>query len=275
MRMIKLLGVKMLQNMKANSEAYRKSVFRPDGSIVINHDQTRNKIFVSTQLDGLTSAELQELGFYLMKMCFNRNMNSIIENDHIEYWSHVSNLARNNNQVDRWLRTHNPIFSFIDSQLVNELRPQYNDNVNKRSQNTLLTEVSYHDFFPSVWSGFAFLEGVCRRLCHVYLTSDGEVKKAFKVKGVQYRSRAGNLKCTRRNKGSPRISNLGHALELTRRNVDSDTRTILTNFLNLHSASEIFDWRNTCLHGSEDKSTVVIVLYCLISLLVLDAIKNS
>ena len=190
------ISKKLLQEMKKKADAYRKSVFKSDNRMTVNYDQTRNKIFYSRQLLELTDSDLQRLGFYLMEMCYNENMNAIIENDHDEYWCHVSNLTRNKYEVDHWIKNHNPIFSYIDIKLVNELKCKYSfkytDNINKMAQNDLLKDLINHDFFPSVWSGFAYLEGICRRLCSDYVTQDGDIKKDFEINVELYKSSEGN-----------------------------------------------------------------------------------
>lgn len=91
-----------------------------------------------------------------MHMSRNENLNAIIENDHIEYWSLVNASILQANNVNHWIKKHIPLFSFIDSHLISELKPQYNDSENKFFQNLLLKKLSYHDFFPAVWTGFAF-----------------------------------------------------------------------------------------------------------------------
>lgn len=107
------------------------------------------------------------------------------------------------------------------------------------------------------------------------MESDGKVKKAFKVDGQQYRTEGGNKKAKKGKKGRKSISNLNHLLLLTRRVVSPDTNIVLSAFFRVHSPSQIFNWRNDSLHGSEDRSTTIIVLYCLISILLLDFLAQS
>jgi hypothetical protein len=257
---------------------YRQEVFRRGGSIVISRDQTVTQTFVNLDLAGLLVEELQELGYVLMHMSRNPGMNAIIENDHLEYWAYVALRTSTRRSQDGWIERHNPVFSLFDSLIMNELQPQYADSVNRRYQNRFLQEQFFHAFFPAVWSGFAYLEGVCRRLCHDYVDVDGQIKKSFKVCRIQYRSPRGNraAKRSRGKQGRPgkqgqlRINNLSHILLLTRRRVKPRTRRILTKFFRDYSPEQIFQWRNDCLHGAEDSSTTVIVLYCLIAVLLLD-----
>jgi len=56
----------VINTIRQNAAIYRKRVFARDGSIRINHDQTRNKVFDSRSLPALSCAELQELGYLLM-----------------------------------------------------------------------------------------------------------------------------------------------------------------------------------------------------------------
>ncbi len=264
----------MINTCRQRAEEYRKAVFKPDGSITINHDQTQNKVFRSADLPSFTSIDLQELGLILLQMSFNPSLNAIIENDHVEYWSFVNTLAHRNNRIDNWIRVHHPLISFVDCNLLNQMQLKYTDQENRACQNALLSELRYRKHFASVWAGFAYLEGLSRRICMSYLHSDGTVTKAFKVAKKQYRSHRGNARSKSR-KGSSQISNLYHLLTLVRRIVSKETRNVLSQVFSLHTPKEVFQWRNDCLHGSEDGTSVVIVLYSLISILLLEVLRQS
>jgi hypothetical protein len=268
-----------LETIRRNAQAYRRRIFRPDGSITIggNFDSTINQVLDGFDLLSLSTVELQEVGYLLMHMSRNQGLNLILINDYTEYWSLVDYAVRSSRQADYWIREHNPLFSFMDRELINLLQRQgnsplqINDAVNKRYQNLLLQQLyHHHDFFPSVWAGFAYLEGLCRRICNDYVNTDGTVKKAFRVDGKQYRSERGRKRARGKYKGTSKISNLHRILELTRRCVSQDTRRVLAKFLQDYSAAEIFEWRNDSLHGSENRTTTIVVLYCLISILLLD-----
>lgn len=265
----------ILSVIRENAEIYRGQVFRRDGSITINHDQTVNKVFDSNWLQDMTFEQLQEVAYILMHMSRNSHLNAIIENDHLEFFSLVNVVVILSKKIDGWIINHNPLFSYIDSQLVNELKPQYTDNGNKLFQNALLMNLHYHQIFPAVWTGFAYLEGICRRICRYYINVDGTVLKPFKIKRVQYRSTRGNKKASKGHKGKIKINNLGHILELSRRQVSSQTRQLLSKFFQDYPSDQIFDWRNDSLHGSEDRSTTVIVLYSLIAIFLLDLLNTS
>lgn len=282
-----------LETIKQNAKAYRRRVFRSDGTITVTHDQSVNQVLDDLDLFALSSMELQEVGYTLMHMSRNKDLNAVIENDHVEYWSLVNSQVLYGRHVDPWIREHNPWLVRIDSLLVNTWQKERGsplqtlDAVNQRHFNGLLLRryhyPVYHTVFPAVWSGFAYLEGLCRRICSSYVATDGKVKKAFKVAGKQYRSAAGKRSWSavkrRTGKksgtqiGDTSISNLRHMLELTRRHVSKDTQTVLTKFFRNYSTTEIFQWRNDSLHGSEDRQTTIIVLYCLISILLLDIIR--
>jgi len=212
-----------------------------------------------------------------MHMSRSKTGSAVIENDHIEYWSFVNFKVLSSNYVDHWMRDHNPLFSFIDSQIMNVLkpRPRYYDDANRRFQNAIIQSLYYHPFFSAVWAGFAYLEGLCRRTCGDYVDVDGTVKRAFRVCGQQYRTARGNRRAKKGKKGRVRISNLHHLLELTRRQVSKGTRKILFRFFRDYTPFDISCWRNDSLHGSEGRSTTIIVLYCLISVLLLDFVCES
>jgi hypothetical protein len=265
---------------RRNAQTYRRNVFRRDGSIAINHNQLVNQVFANLDLTTLSHADLQEVGYILAHMSRNVGLSAIIENDHREYWALVHSRFLASGRADYWIRDHNPLISLIDTRVMrfcyrgNKSGPQFEDAINNRFQNTLLQQLGSHrSYSPSVWSGFAYLEGLCRRICREQVTTDGTVKKPFRVSGSQYRSEAGRRRAKGKNKGSATISNLHHTLELTRRHISDHTRHALTRFFRDYPASQIFGWRNDSLHGSEDRETTIIVLYCLISILLLDVLQ--
>jgi hypothetical protein len=210
----------------------------------------------------LSIRELKEVGYILIHMSRNEGLNAIIENYHMEYWALVNSIILDSKDIKRWIKRHNPLFSVIGTNLLNQLKPQYKDQNNKRFQNSLFNKLYYHDFFPAVWAGFAYLEGLCRRICNEFVDTSGTVKKEFIVCGKKYGI-------------GGRISNLYHILSLTHNKIREDTRKILDKFFIDYNPKQIFAWRNDSLHGTEDKSTALIVLYCLISILLLDLIEFS
>lgn len=252
--------MKTIKRIRKRAEEYRRKVFLDNGNITINHDQTRNKIFVPDELLNLSVRELQEVGYILMHMSRNERLNAIIENDHVEYWSLVNSKIASNNNVESWINRHNPLFSYIVVDVVNHLELQYKDVNNKKFQNLILNK-SPHDFFPAVWAGFAYLEGLCRRICNEYVEKGGKVKKEFKVCGEKYGV-------------NDRVSNLKHILICSFEKIEEGTKNILYRFFDDYTAQKIYNWRNDSLHGAEDRSTTIIVLYCLISILLLDLIKD-
>ncbi len=258
-----------MDDLRLRAGDYRRRVYGSDGSIRINHSQLENQVIRSDTLPLLSAQELQEVGYILCHMSRNPGLNAIIENDHREYWSFVNKVAQDST-IDFWIRTHHPLRVVINSDLVMQLKPKYQDQGNRQWQNTLMDSFYGYMLFPAVWSGFSYLEGICRRICHDFIDEEGEIKKAFRVNGRQYRSARGNRYVTGRRKGYTKISSLCDLLVLTRRKVSPHTRHVLASFFRDYSASDIYSWRNACLHGIEDESSVFIVIYSLISILLLD-----
>jgi len=264
-----------MEEIARRAEAYRQNVYGGTGqNITINHSQIENQVLPNQLLSEFSNAELQEIGYILVHMSRNPGLNAVIENDHFEYWAFVDLLTRNS-AADYWVKEHNPFYILLDIDFISRLRREhpessYTDLVNFRNRNVLLANLSRHPLFPAVWTGFAYLEGVCRRICHSYIGEDGEIKRAFKVNGRQYRTPLGRQRASGRNKGDTRISSLRDILTLTRRLVGSSTRSVLKKFFTDYSAKSIYSWRNGSLHGLEDGTTVIIVQYCLICILLLD-----
>jgi hypothetical protein len=259
-----------MEDIRRKAEEYRISVYgRTARDIRINHNQRENQVIGDEALLRFSNSELQEIGYILSHMSRNPGLNAVIENDHFEYWAFVNVLTRNST-ADHWIKEHNPSFVLIGSDIISQLRPQYNDRLNAINRNELLSIMHYQPMFPAVWAGFAYLEGVCRRICREYIDDDGGIKKAFRANGRQYRTVLGNRRAPRGSKGKTKISSLEDILVLTRRQVSPTTKTILKKFFKDYSEGAIYSWRNDCLHGLEDRTTVLIVQYCLIAILVLE-----
>ncbi|MDB5179351.1 MAG: hypothetical protein JWN01_1294 [Patescibacteria group bacterium] len=258
-----------MDELHQKARQYRINVYKRDGSIGINHDQTQNQIIVGSQLSSFSTNQLQEISYVLSHVAKNPGMNAIIENDHFEFWAFINQLIRTR-RSDFWVKEHNPFFILINADIATRSQPRYNDQESCQHRNDLLSSLSYHPFFPAVWAGFAYLEGLCRRLCGEYVATDGKIKKAFRVNGQQYRTQVGHRRASGKYKGKTSISSLKDMLTLTRRVVSRDGQRILTKFFKDYSASTLFNWRNECLHGSEDRITVIIAQYCLISMLLLE-----
>jgi hypothetical protein len=207
-------------------------------------------------------------------MSRNRQLNAIIENDHFEYWAFVYSVLQSSRGPDWWAAQHHPLKNYLAASVVDRLRPQYEDPENKRFQNAVLASYGNSTSAP-VWAGFAYLEGLGRRICARYVTESGEVRRAFCVKGNQYRSPRGHAQARGKAKGRKQISSLRDLLELTRRQVGKGCRKQLRRVFGYYSTDEIYSWRNSVLHGAEDRSTTVIVLYSVISMLLLDMVERS
>ncbi len=274
----------MLEAIRERANAFRKETFRfpRDGRIEITLGGNPQPLFYSEDLQRFSFQELQELCYILMHMNYNKGMNAIVRNEHLELWSRVDSLLHNvkGRGINSWIVMHNPLGTYIKLGFLRYLHSGLPDYVPERYnspncyyQNSVLRNQMGGEF-PAVWTGFAYLEGLCRRICKKYVAEDGTVIKAFKVEGKQYRSERGRRRVRGKQKGIPRINNLHHLLELTRREVSVPTRIMLKKFFKLHSTKEIFEWRNACLHGEEDRSTTVIVVYSLISILLLDVVQK-
>ena len=270
----------MLEVIRQRAKAYRKETFHPGGRITVRSKPPQ--LFQSAELQQLSFQELQELCYIFTQMSHNQGMNVIMLNEHIELWSRIDSLLYSARAtVNYWIFEHNPLATYVKLDflqhlfLLPECIPEGYSSDNSTYQDEVLEKRIGLSSFPAVWTGFAYLEGLCRRICKKYVAEDGTVIKAFKVKGDQYRSKKGNKRAKRGRGGKLKISNLNHLLELTRREVSAPTRGVLKKFFRLHSTKEIFGWRNACLHGEEDKQSTVIVLYSLISILLLDVVQKA
>lgn len=58
--MLEGAGRGKVENIRRNILNYRKQVYLKDGSIRINHDQTRNQVFTRQELLQLSPKQLQE-----------------------------------------------------------------------------------------------------------------------------------------------------------------------------------------------------------------------
>lgn len=264
-----------MDDIKRNAINYRYRVYGSTGrQIRINHSQRENQVIDFESLNRLNIYELQTLGFLLCHMSKNPGMNAVIENDHFEYWAHVS-VVSSGMLNDHWIKNHHPLLSYIYNDLSTQGNLLYSDNRNAAARNLLISSSpNIPLIFPAVWSGYAYLEGICKRICFQYVDVEGNVIKPFRVNNTQYRTKSGNAHVVKRKgkKAKTRCSSIKDLIVLARRHVAPSTKNVLTNFFKDYNVKDIANWRNSALHGSEDQQTTFIVLYCLISILIIDQI---
>lgn len=263
-----------MEEIRQKAEEYRSNVFGSEGQVFINHSQNENQVIDGRTLIDFSNTELQEVGYILSHMSRNSELNAVIENDHYEYWALIALLTRES-YADNWIRENNPIVSIIDSNILSVLNLQFSNSEMAYGRRELLSSISHRSISPAVWAGFAYAEGICRRINSNYIREDGTVRRAFRVNGNQYRTSRGCKMARRGSKGRHKISSLADLLTLTRRIVSHEARSILRKFFNDYSEIQLYSWRNDCLHGIADQRTVIIVLYCLISILLLEYPKNE
>ncbi|OMD19944.1 hypothetical protein BJP48_31590 [Paenibacillus odorifer] len=246
-----------IERILQNAEKYRTNTLGIKGHIIINHSQTENQVIVSSELQDFTIQELQQIIVILMKMTVNEGDVAIVENDYFEIWSFVNYLIINSRKkLDSWFHNYNPLVAHLTSNICQEIKPKYIDQQNREYQNRILDSNSSHSF-PMVWSGYAYLEGICRRICSSYVTTEGRILHDFELDGGKYEAR--------RN-----INSLKVMLNLTKAVVSNSTKNQLDEIFSIYTPNMIYKWRNSTLHGAGDIAIPVIVIYSLISILSLE-----
>lgn len=227
----------------------------------------------------LQYAELRTACVELTKLLLLPGLNTIIDHDHIWFWSWTSEvlLGRGGPLSTSANQDISALAAIVArAALANANPPSREGSDRARSADSLLNlharEFLHNSHIALSYLCFPFLEAVARQACNAYVDAAGLVLQPFaRSNGSNY---AAGTRC----------SNVGDLLRLLLANVaslelTSDLTEVLNHVAQIGGTPDgcdvVFNWRNPSLHGEATFSTIGGTIYSLASLIALDGISSD
>jgi hypothetical protein len=244
---------KPIDEIRLTLQAYRQRTFATNGNMTISPTPLLN---VGT-LQQLSRDELQEVASELAQTLFHPRV-AILPPELEEFLAFISLLLNESPNADHWIKANNPVAAYV--RLSSRAKRHATEPPHTWAQ--MYLRDSSMPLSNALWAGFAYLEGVCRRICSSHVGVDGMVHKAFSTPGKQHPV-------------GKHLTNLGHLLELTHTLVGANTQKALASVFTVAPTATLFDWRCSSLHGEKEIWSATVVVFCLISIAVLESVDQS
>jgi hypothetical protein len=245
-------------------ESWIKTVYREDGSYVINEDANKCRLRNNgIDFRDLNFNESRAACIGLTQVLIHKRYTVYIDDDHFLFWAWMGDilLARINTYFDEYDPNIKELFAAtiriatVPSTL-GYLHALQEKGLTTYSLDSLKHCVTGSSLYAHTYLSFPLLEAVIKKKCCDFLEKDGRVKKEFKVPNKEGGRDIGYAPADKKSKN--KCSSIRDMLFLLYEYVSDkelkvDIDQIRGKLVSLESEKDGFDvigkWRNTSLHG--------------------------